>query len=573
MKLPYTRQVNSKVVIIGLDGLSFNYLKPLLKNNKLPAINHLMKGGCYGILNSTFPPMTPVAWTTMYTGKNPGKNGIYSWLRIDPKNKTILPVQSNMSKQKPLWILLNEYGKSTGIINAPLTYPAPIVDGFFITGFDNPFDSFASHEGIAYPLSIVNELAKKGIDYDILPSYLSNPFQNLKEIDVFFRNWKLAEKKRTISAKYLLNKFHPDFFFIVYNIFDYFAHLDKTGIKTDKALILLDKLIGELIQTFGPNTNFLIISDHGSTRLKKYVFLQHWLLEKGLLSFNQEVSEEHYTLIGKKISSIFAAILPQTLNKSLENASVKLLEKLDLKILHIIEIALCRIFPKLIISDSNIDWDNTIAFTIGSYGEIYINWDNKIYGKEFNKYDYTLIVSRLIDCLKILKDPENGKLLFSRVMRKEEVYWGGEISSAPDIICILRDQSYYFMRYNYHMRPNTTLKMLAQRDYKLISKISSSDDFIGDHTSQGIFVANGPNVIPSKKVNIHLHDIAPTILALYGINVPADFDGEILSEYFMFPDVRINPIKSEVDMSEEVDYNDSQKKVIRLKLKNYGYNV
>ena len=65
---------NKKVLLIGFDGATWDLIKPWTEQNELPNFKILMETGCYGSLKSTVPHVTPPAWTSLTTGKNPGKH-------------------------------------------------------------------------------------------------------------------------------------------------------------------------------------------------------------------------------------------------------------------------------------------------------------------------------------------------------------------------------------------------------------------------------------------------------------------------------------------------------------------
>ena len=74
----------SRILVIGLDGGTWDLLMPLAKQGFLPILHELVVGGSYGELESTIPPITGSAWVSFATGKNPGKTGVYDFLF--PKN-------------------------------------------------------------------------------------------------------------------------------------------------------------------------------------------------------------------------------------------------------------------------------------------------------------------------------------------------------------------------------------------------------------------------------------------------------------------------------------------------------
>ena len=68
-----------KVFVLGLDGATWDVLKPLAEEGNLPNLARLKGSGASGTLRSIFPPLSPVAWTGIMTGKNSGKHGIFEF--------------------------------------------------------------------------------------------------------------------------------------------------------------------------------------------------------------------------------------------------------------------------------------------------------------------------------------------------------------------------------------------------------------------------------------------------------------------------------------------------------------
>ncbi len=68
-----------RAVIIGLDGATFNIIQPLINQNDLPFFKKLMDKGSYGDVNSNLPLNGASNWTSLFTGKNPGKHNIFDF--------------------------------------------------------------------------------------------------------------------------------------------------------------------------------------------------------------------------------------------------------------------------------------------------------------------------------------------------------------------------------------------------------------------------------------------------------------------------------------------------------------
>ena len=126
----------TKLLIIGLDGATFDLIKPWAAEGKLPTLAKLMQDGVTGNLESTLPPVTSPAWPTFMTGKNPGKHGVFDFIR--PRAGTFDMVNASQIKGKLLWEILSEAGYSVGVLNVPITYPPRKVNGYMVPGLLSP---------------------------------------------------------------------------------------------------------------------------------------------------------------------------------------------------------------------------------------------------------------------------------------------------------------------------------------------------------------------------------------------------------------------------------------------------
>ena len=110
-----------RLLLVGLDGATFDVLLPLAEAGRLPVLAELMRAGSHAPLASTIPPITPTAWTTVFTGKNPGKHGIYDFRELDPATYARRPVHVDRHRQKSLWDLLGVRGRRSIVLDVPFT--------------------------------------------------------------------------------------------------------------------------------------------------------------------------------------------------------------------------------------------------------------------------------------------------------------------------------------------------------------------------------------------------------------------------------------------------------------------
>src|SRR5690242_5553528 len=69
-----------KLIFLGLDGLDPGLTERFMAEGKLPNLSHLKQTGSYHRLRTTFPALSPVAWSTFAAGVNPAKHNIFDFL-------------------------------------------------------------------------------------------------------------------------------------------------------------------------------------------------------------------------------------------------------------------------------------------------------------------------------------------------------------------------------------------------------------------------------------------------------------------------------------------------------------
>jgi len=137
----------SKVLVIGIDGMDPVITKELISKELLPNFEYLSKSGSFLNLSTSNPPNSPVAWTSIATGVNPGKHNIFDFIRRNPNN--YLP-ELSLSKQTgssdyesfvqtdSFWKFTSKANIPTTIIRWPVTFPPEKIDGKMLSGLGVP---------------------------------------------------------------------------------------------------------------------------------------------------------------------------------------------------------------------------------------------------------------------------------------------------------------------------------------------------------------------------------------------------------------------------------------------------
>ncbi|MGC9320086.1 MAG: alkaline phosphatase family protein [Armatimonadota bacterium] len=171
-----------RVVVIGMDGMSPPIVDRLMEEGRLPNFRALAEQGTYRRLRTTCPPLSPVAWSTFATGSNPGKHGIFDFLRRNPfsyrlelsstrtRERThalgVGPLRLQHSatsveleqKGKTFWEVLGENGVFSAAIRVPISYPPPQFNGVALAGMCAP-DLLGTQGTFAYHTTEADEIA------------------------------------------------------------------------------------------------------------------------------------------------------------------------------------------------------------------------------------------------------------------------------------------------------------------------------------------------------------------------------------------------------------------------------
>ena len=503
--------VGNKVLIVGLDGATFDLILPWIEHGLLPNMKYLVQHGSWSQLISTIPMFTATAWSSFATGLNPDNHGILGFFtREFPWNLRI--VTSKDRKGEEFWVYLSKFGKKVIVLNVPLTYPPKKVNGILISGFPTPL----SADDYAYPPRIIEEIKsvlKEDYEVDISITYE----EGLEE--EFIQEVRRITEKQFKSAYYLLNKYPWDLFVIVFNGTDYLQHalwkyIDKNHPFHNKALSekyyqalleyyqYIDYIIGEFIKCLPKNAYIIIMSDHGFGPLYKFIHLNWWLLKNGYLKLKRDPITTMKLLLyhlGITPDRIFKLLLLLHLTKIRRRMGFQGSHKL-----------LARVF----LSFKDVDWDKTIAHSLGSMGLIYLN--KKVIRK--NNMSPGDVIRELVEKLKRLKDPETNESPFEKILLKRDVYRGRLVDNMPDIILV--PKAYYMGFEEYEFASNKV--------------ITIAKGISGTHRREGIFIIYGDNIKRGYKLTNkpHIIDIMPTVLYLMNVPIPRNIDGRVIFEVF-----------------------------------------
>ena len=531
-----------KVFALGLDGATLRRIRPWVSQGELPHFERLMREGVFGPLHSTTPPLTPPAWTSSVTGKNPGKHNIFDFFKPDPKSYERRIVSVHDRKSKAVWNILSEAGKRVGVFNVPITYPPERVNGFVVTGMLTP----SGESDFAYPPELKEELMSRvgyRMEVDLRSLVKGEEHQFLKGLSE-------ATENRKEALFYLLERSEWDFFIAVFEALDLAQHFfwrylggnDGGQGSSDPKLRQairdhykeMDALLGRLFESLDDRCALLVYSDHGFRPLRKDVFLYNWLEERGFVRLKRNWE-------GFKVRALKARAFPMRWVKGL--------------------------FLKDHLGHSHsvaaIDWTKTKAYFFSLSGQsIRVNLKGReAEGVVERGVDYERVCERLRKELSELRDPETHELVVEKVYTREEIYKGDFVENSPDLVVETRE--------GFGLQEGFGAELMMEaRQFQTPRS--------GDHHREGIFMLMGPGIRKGAQLeSAEIIDIAPTILYLMGLPVPRDMDGKVVQGAFEEHYLETNPIEfcEETKQGEEgeYEYSEEEREEMERRLKALKY--
>ena len=298
-----------KAMLIGVDGLP----PPLLERlgESLPTIGRLMEEGSWGPLRSTIPYTTAPAWTSMVTGVDPGRHGIYDFLHLD-WGHNLRVARGSDCRATPLWRRLHQWGLRSIVVNVPPFYPAEAVDSAMIGSFP--------HRNLSvYPPSLRDHVRRMGyiIDVDDIAEKMRR--SRVKALMELLR----AEERRIRVAEYLLDHMPWNLSIIVLNFADRLLHnlpistveealMDEGGSTLLNRLIfrgrwrirrlieemfrILDEFLSRCLRRVGEEL-LIVASIHGMTERPRALLINGWLREMGYINYEETKALSYSTVM------------------------------------------------------------------------------------------------------------------------------------------------------------------------------------------------------------------------------------------------------------------------------------
>jgi len=284
------------VVVIGVNGMELDVIRPLLLKGAMPNLAKVIKNGAYGKLRTVDAPNCPRVYSTLFTSTRPDEHGVTGFLVGG------ITANTNMLKQEPLWSVLSKKGVTIGMANVPATFPVMPVNGYMISGMltrgKNCEDGvlcapkLSEVEGgdAVYPPAMKAELLRQVgdfyIDCERMPSAEQLNGHETDVIDSWLKKVQLIRDQQTRLFDYLLANHPTEFTWLAQSCEDRTGHwlypiapynvgynARVNGVRVDAfpdQYIAFDKVLGTILKHVDDNTYLIIVSDHGIKPLREF---------------------------------------------------------------------------------------------------------------------------------------------------------------------------------------------------------------------------------------------------------------------------------------------------------------
>ncbi|OGD24084.1 MAG: nucleotide pyrophosphatase [Candidatus Aminicenantes bacterium RBG_13_63_10] len=433
--------------------------------NDFPVLRRLQDNGLWGTMRSSDPPITIPAWMVMCTGLDAARLGVYGFRhRTDYSYDRMWTATSKSFPDKKLWDYVGERGGRSVLVSVPPSYPPYPVPGELVSCFITP----GPENPYTYPAELKAELE---------------------------------------------SRFGPYIFDAEFRTDDRDLILKKTYEMTDQRFAVLDYLLTRKLW------NLFMFVEIGVDRMHhtfwKYHDRAHHLYEPG--NRYEKAIIDYYKHVDAKLGELLAKAGDDTLVLAISDHGAKRMKGafcinhwlVDQGLLTMKEIPA----KPVTIEKLPVDWSRTKAWGWGGYyARIFLNVEGREPAGIVPAEDYERFRDELAAKIMAIRGP-NGEKWETKVIKPQE-HWEELNGDYPDLMVYFDD---LFWR---------SAGTLGHKGLYLAENDTGPDDAV--HAQEGMYILYDPRRQESKRRDIDILDVAPTVLDRLGLPVPKEMKGKII---------------------------------------------
>jgi predicted AlkP superfamily phosphohydrolase/phosphomutase len=453
-------------MIIGLDCAEPSLVLDEWRDD-LPTLAGLLESGTYGELTSIVPPITVPAWSCMMSSRTPGDLGIYGFRNRADHSYDGMYIANGASVREPrLWDFVGRHGLSSIVLGVPGTYPPRPLNGALVSCFLTP----SVRSQYTYPAHLRKEVEQ------VVGEYLFDctNFRTEDKEDLLRQVYEMTDRRFTL-AEHLLETRPWDLFVMV-----------EMGV---------DRMYHAFWKAMDPGHRKHVPGNPYEGAIKEYHRHVDGLMARVLAHADDETVVLVVSDHGGKRMEGGIRVNEWLRREGLLATRVEPTEATSLDAV-------------------GVDWSRTVAWGEGGYySRIFLNVRGREPEGTVPAADYERVRDDLARRLEAIPD-DRGLPLETKVFKPEDVY--PEVNGvAPDLIVHFGDLSW---------RSVGTIG--GDEGVHTFENDTGPDD--ANHAQQGLLVMSGPGIPHQRRDDMHLLDVAPTVLDVLGIAAPATMRGSSL---------------------------------------------
>jgi len=473
-----------KTIFVGLDGLSPELAELLTQRGTMPNLSYMIKNGV-SATSISIPPSTFPGWTSLTTGVNPGKHGVFDFVKLDEQYR--LKLNSSLDVMCPrIHEILSMNGKRSVVINLPPSWPPPKINGVILADWFSP-------KNFVFPIEYKGDFK----DYTHRVDIVDNIDSLLKSVE-----------SKIVIAERLFESEDWDFFFLMFSESDVLLHnfydilVNKHNKKIDMVFKKIDDYLGWVVKNRPENSMIVIASDHGFGKAK-WRFRVNTLLSTSGVAVRTAGQRKGFVDLLDSPTGIeqkqFKIHIPRSLLRAMNSSKT---------IQRIAEKTRFSVLKDIFISSEEMIIDPTFSSAFMpheySYG-LYVN--------EKRVRDTSSLISQIKKTLTRVANEHNLDIL--RIMApREDIYTGPYVNRAPHLVLV----------------PNKGFFISDSA----FGKTALSQVWSLDHTYTGIAIMFGDHIKKNQRLNpVPIYSITPTILFYLGVPLPHNVDAAPLKTVFI----------------------------------------
>jgi predicted AlkP superfamily phosphohydrolase/phosphomutase len=540
-----------KILVIGLDAATMDLIEPWAAAGHLSTLARLMNQGVSARLTSTPNMHSASAWTSILTGLNPGRHGLFVFSDRDFATGKQIFFKGGDRTGELISSHLSRHGLTSGFLNVPMTYPAHCEPGgFTVSGLDAP----SLNERAFRPAELRSELFNRFPNYHFAPQGLGE-MMKAGRVNEAIAEWTKLIEIQTAAAEYLMTNRPVDFFMTVYTASDWAGHnlwTDAEALNEPTPLLeiyrALDAAIGRLMDRANDATQVYVISDHGMGRHTGASYhLAEWLEARGYMVRGRPRARHSVIGAGRRAArSLLPPSVRERVKAGIGEDRVGRLQAAEKDSFY-----------------SSVDWQRSVAYTEPGRHVINVNLEGRNANGIVPQSDYEEVCSRIIEGLGKWYDA-NGHRVVDHVVRRDQAYSGPFTERASDLYIYWNAAAGF---------PEPPAEVRARGFW-----------WSGDHRPEGILICKGRGIRSNGRANEganargespSVYDLVPTIMYAAGLPVPDDLDGHAIQSVFTNEFSAAHPLRhdraAQGGEASRTPLSKEEEQLIEDKLRGLGY--